>query len=153
MKILNIMGACVVSIFISSGTLSASDYGTADEAKAMLEKAIMAVKKDNQQTLADITSGKEPFKEKDLYVFCFDMQTEKIVAHGANVELIGYELKNMEDKSGKKFGIELKQNAVEGEFREVSYLWPRTPDAKKPSPKSSYISRVGNTACGVGYYK
>ena len=153
MRIFTVFVAFVVSIFILPGTLSASDYGTADEAKAMLENAIMALKKDNKQALADFTAGKAPFKMKDLYVFCFDMQSEKLIAHGASADLIGYDLNKMEDKAGTKFGSEFLKHAVEGEYNEVAYLWPRTPDAKEPSPKSSFIGRIGDIGCGVGYYK
>jgi len=130
----------------------AADYGTAAEAKAMLERAAMAVKKDAAKAFTEITEGKDMFKEKDLYVFCFDIKTEKINAHGGKATLIGYDLNKMKDKTGALFGKELLKNAVEGEYREVGYLWPRTPDAE-PSPKSSYVTRVGDFGCGVGYYK
>ena len=153
MKSLCIIVTGLLSISILPSILSAAEYGNAAEAKAMLERAVMAVEKDPEKALTDFTEGKEMFKEKDLYVFCFDMNTEKVNAHGAKASLIGYDVNQMKDKTGKLFGKELIKNAVEKEYREVSYLWPRTPDAAEPSPKSSYVTRVGDIACGVGYYK
>ena len=40
----------------------------------------------------------------------------------------------------------------EGTISEVSYMFAR-PNDPKPVPKVSYITRVGDLYCGVGYYK
>jgi hypothetical protein len=42
--------------------------------------------------------------------------------------------------------------AVEGKFVEVSYMFPR-PGETEPMPKVSFITRVGDLGCGVGYCK
>ena len=42
--------------------------------------------------------------------------------------------------------------ATEGKFAEVSYMFPR-PGETKPTSKVSFLTRVGDVACGVGYYK
>jgi len=34
----------------------------------------------------------------------------------------------------------------------VDYKFPK-PGATAPSPKESYVTRIGNEGCGVGYYK
>ena len=45
-------------------------YGTSEEAKAMLEKAVTAVKQDKAKALDMCNKGKGGFKDRDLYVFC-----------------------------------------------------------------------------------
>jgi hypothetical protein len=40
----------------------------------------------------------------------------------------------------------------EGTISEVSYVFAR-PGDPKPVPKVSFITRVGDLYCGVGYYK
>jgi len=42
---------------------------------------------------------------------------------------------------------------TEGQITEVSgYLFARPTDSK-PVPKNSFVTRVGDLGCGVGYYK
>lgn len=151
MKWQHIILTFLISILIVPVTLSAMDFGTAEEAKAMLKEAVMALEKDQAKALKDITEGKM-FKEKDLYVFCFDANTGIITGHGGKASMIGMDAKTLKDKTGANFGEELFKNAVKGEYREVGYFWPR-PGETEQSQKSSYITRVGDQSCGVGYYK
>ena len=44
--------------------------GTADEAKAMLMKAVAAVKADKAKALDMFNKGEGGFLDRDLYVFC-----------------------------------------------------------------------------------
>ena len=37
-------------------------------------------------------------------------------------------------------------------MNEVSYAFPR-PGSTTPAPKVSYVTRVGDQICGVGYYR
>ena len=45
-----------------------AQYGTAEEARVMLEKAVAAVKADKTKALDIFSEG--GFKDRDLYVFC-----------------------------------------------------------------------------------
>ena len=47
-----------------------ADFGTAEEAKAMLEKAVAAVKEDKAKALDMFNKGEGGFKDRDLYVWC-----------------------------------------------------------------------------------
>ena len=53
-----------------SGGAWAADFGTPEEAKAMLEKAVAAMQADETKALAAFNEGAEGFKDRDLYVFC-----------------------------------------------------------------------------------
>ncbi|MGH8591779.1 MAG: cache domain-containing protein [Gammaproteobacteria bacterium] len=54
--------------------------------------------------------------------------------------------------NGKPFGAEMYQVAEQGKIKEVSYIWP-TPDDTEPLEKVSYVTKVGDQVCGVGYYR
>ncbi len=60
---------------VSALTLSAAAFaqqgGTAQEARAMLDKAVAAVKADEAVALAMFNKGEGGFKDRDLYPFCF----------------------------------------------------------------------------------
>jgi hypothetical protein len=42
--------------------------------------------------------------------------------------------------------------ATEGTVGEVTYMWPRPGDTT-PVQKVSFVTKVGDQVCGVGYYK
>ena len=56
--------------------------GTADEAKAMLMKAVAAVKADKAKALDMFNKGEGGFLDRDLYVFCGNVSDGKNVALG-----------------------------------------------------------------------
>jgi hypothetical protein len=53
------------------------------------------------------------------------------------------------------FGQELfaAGQKAEGQISEVGYLFPKPGPDKTPVPKVSFVTRVGDIYCGVGYYK
>jgi signal transduction histidine kinase len=130
---------------------SAFAQGTAAEAKAMLEKAVAAVKADKAKAIEMFNKGEGGFKDRDLYVFCFNAADGKVVATQA-ANRIGMDVRTNKDASGKMFGEDLCKAAQDGKFNEVSYMFPK-PGATEPSPKLSLVTKVGDLGCGVGYYK
>ena len=68
---------CFAAFLVLSTTASvwAAEYGTADEAKAMLERAVAAVKEDKAKALDMFNKGEGGFKDRDLYVFCANAPT------------------------------------------------------------------------------
>ena len=56
--------------------------GTADEARAMLMKAMAAVKADEAKALEMVNKGEGGFRDRDLYVFCANVSDGTIVATG-----------------------------------------------------------------------
>lgn len=134
------------------------DHGTADEAKAMLMKAVTALKADKQKTLDLINEGEGGgFFDRDLYVFCANASDGKTVALGnPNArQLVGVDTRTLKDVNGKPFGQELYDayQKPEGQITEVSYMFVRPGPDKTPTQKVSFATRVGDLGCGVGYYK
>jgi hypothetical protein len=134
-----------------------SQFGTADEAKAMLTKAISAVKADKTKALDMFAKGEGGFLDRDLYPFCFDISDGTIhpFANPNGKQLFGQDTRNNKDSTGKTFGLE-QYAAVqkpEGQITEVSYMFPKPGADTKPVPKVSFMTRAGDLGCGVGYYK
>ena len=125
-----------------------AQYGTAAEAKAMLEKAVGALKANKAKALAEFTKGEGGFKDRDLYPFCGGPDGN-FTAHPS---LTGKSLKDLKDKAGKPLGAEMYKVATEGKISEVSYMWPR-PGQTEPVQKVSYVTKAGDQVCAVGYYK
>ena len=133
------------------------DHGTADQAKAMLLKAVAAVKADKTKALNMFNTGEGGFLDRDLYVFCSNTSDGKIVAIGnPNAkQLLGQDQRTLKDPTGKTFGLDLYAagQKKEGQITEVSYMFVRPGPDTTPVPKVSLVTRVGDLACGVGYYK
>lgn len=136
------------SALLVTGAAVAADYGSAAEAKAMLDKAVAAVKADKAKALSDFSKGEGGFKDRDLYPFCAGPDGN-FTAHPS---LVGKSMKELKDKSGKAMGEEMFKVAQEGKVGEVEYMWVR-PGGTDPVQKVSYVTKVGDQVCAVGYYK
>jgi single cache domain-containing protein len=141
--------ACA-AVALAGAALAQAQYGTAAEAKAMLEKLVVAMKADKAKTLALISKGEGGFKDRDLYAVCTGPDG-KIAAH-PNPDRIGVVQKDNKDVTGKAYGEEITKVAAEGKIAEVSYMFPRLGD-KTPVQKVSFVTKVADHICLVGYYK
>jgi hypothetical protein len=134
-----------------------SQFGTADEAKAMLNKTVAAVKADKAKTLDLINKGEGGFLDRDIYPFCFNLSDGKIVAVASNnaKQLLGTDIRALKEPSGKEFGKEqhVAAQKPEGQITEVSYMFARPGPDSKPFPKVAFTTKAGDLGCGVGYYK
>jgi signal transduction histidine kinase len=140
---------CTALLFAAMGTTHAGQYGTPEEAKALLEKAVVAVKQDKAKALEMFNKGEGGFKDRDLYVSCANASDGIVTAHPY---LKGEQLKDIKGKKGYPVGQEMMQKATEGEIKQVSYWWPR-PGSDKPLEKTTFYTKVGDQICSVGYYR
>jgi hypothetical protein len=157
-RIFLIAAASAAIIALSPSAFAQETGGTAAEAKAMLEKAVAAVKADRPKALAMFTKGDGGFLDRDLYVFCDSIVDGKIVAIGnPNAKyLLGKDARALMDVAGKLYGREIVegQRKPEGQFTEVRYLFPRTGADDTPVPKITLVTKASDDlGCGVGYYK
>ena len=122
----------------------------------MLTKAVVAVKTDEAKALDQFNKGEAGFLKGDLYVFCARASDGQIVALANQnaKQLIGTDQRNLKDSTGKEYGKELFAAAQkpEGQFTEVSYLFPKPGSDKTPVRKVSVVTRVKDLGCGIGYY-
>jgi hypothetical protein len=149
----NFIAAAAATAFVVllAGCTDNKQFGSPDEARAMLDKAVAAVVADKTKALDEFAKGEGGFKDRDLYPFCFNAADGIITAGPASV--IGTDVRQLKDNSGKEFGAEMFAGAAEGKVIEVSYMWPRPGENKTPVLKTSYVTRAGDQACGVGYYR
>jgi len=154
------IAAALAAIVILSPTAFAQpsgQFGTADEAKAMLMKAVAAVRADKAKALDMFNKGESGFLDRDLYPFCFNINDGKLVAvpNPNAKQLLGQDVRTIKDSAGKAFGAEqyVAAEKAEGQITEVSYMFPRPGADKTPVSKLSFVTKVGDLVCGVGYYK
>ena len=138
-----------IALLFAAATAQAGQYGTPEEAKAMLQRAVAAVKEDKGKALDMFNKGEGGFKDRDLYVFCANASDGILTAHP---NLKGEDLQDIKGKKGFPLGQEIMRTAAEGEIKEVTYWWPR-PGSDKPLEKRTFYTKVGNQNCEVGYYK
>ena len=136
------------AVALASTAFAAGDFGTAEEAKAMLESAVVAVEENPTEALAMFANGEGGFKDRDLYPFCGGPDGN----FSAHPSLTGKSLMDLKDKTGAPLGEEIYSTAKEGEVGEVSYMWPR-PDSTEPVQKITYVTKIGDQVCAVGYYQ
>jgi Single Cache domain 2 len=144
-----IFAVLCLAAFSTAGFAQAPDHGSADKARAMLEKAVAAVSADKAGALDKFNNGEGGFKDGDLYVFCANASDSVETAHPTHK---GVKLNEVKDVNGFAFGQEIMKNAKDGEISEVTYKWPR-PGSDVPVEKITFFTKVGDQICGVGYYK
>ena len=144
-------GAFATLVMAVATAALAQQFGSAAEAKAMLEKAVAELKSNEAAALAKFNKGEGGFKDRDLYVFCYDMGTGKFTAH-VNPALLGTDVKALKEKDGSPLGEKVFNATKPGTISTVSYNFPK-PGTTDPVAKESYVTQVGNQGCGVGYYK
>ena len=154
----SMIAAVSAAVLMFSPTAFAQQAGgTADEAKAMLMKAVAAVKADKAKALDMFNKGEGGFLDRDLYVFCENVSDGITVAMGNPNEkqLIGQDGRARKDSTGKAYGLELYAagQKPEGQITEVNYMREKPGPNKTPVPKVSFVERAGDIFCGVGYYK
>jgi signal transduction histidine kinase len=149
----NFVAATLAALLLAltGSAFADSRSGTAGEAKALLEKAVAAIKADEKKAIDDFNNPSGGFRDRDLYVFCAAAPAYNFSAH-PKAELRGTPLAALVDKKGKKLGEELIKAAAEGKVAEVDYFYPR-PGGTEPVEKVTYVTKAGNQICGVGYYK
>lgn len=132
---------------------ASADMATPDEAKALSEKAAATVNDTGKEkAFAAFTDEKGDFQEKDLYVFCLDMEGV-VLFHAKKPQLVGKNLLEF-----NKYGDFLFKEMIETAKSEaaagwVDYKWPY-PGTEDVRDKTSYVvTNKEGFFCGVGAYK
>ena len=142
------VGYAAVMFLFAATSVPAAQFGTAEEAKAMLDRAVAAVKKDKAKALDMFNKGEGGFKDGDLYVFCANASDGTITAHPA---LKG---EHLQDIKGKK-GFPLGKRSCGPPLKERSTRLPigGLAPAGRATREAHFFTKVGDQNCGVGYYK
>jgi hypothetical protein len=144
----------LVVLLWSAASVSAQQLATADQARAMLDRAVSALKSNESSALSEFNDpNNKQFHDRDLYVFCYNLSDGKITAYESpallNIDIRTLALKD--DPIGQR-AFEAVQNSPEGSAITIDYNFPK-PGTTEPVPKQTLETRIGNQGCGVTYYK
>ena len=137
-----VVGYAVVLVLFTAASVPAAEFGTAQEAKAMLEKAVAAVKEDKAKALDMFSKGEGGFKDRDLYVFCANASDGIMTAHPYGQK--GKQLRDIKGYHGAPFGETIVQNATEGAIKQTTYWWPR-PGTEVPLEKTAFYTIMAHS--------
>jgi len=136
-----------------AAALADSAHGTAQEAEAMVKKAVAYVKELGAEKAFQAFNdpSAKDFHDRDLYVFVRSMDGNT-VAHGANKGMIGHTSLDLKDADGKLYNKEMIELATTKGSGWIDYRWVDPVD-KKIEQKSSYVEKVGDYVVGAGFYR
>jgi hypothetical protein len=142
------------ALLTSGAAFGAERFGTTEEARAMLDRAVVALKVNEAAAQRAFNDEKnKDFRDRDLYVFCFSLPDGNFTAYqsllmlGTNVR----DLKLETDPIGQR-AYDVVAGVAEGDVVSIEYSFPK-PGTKQPATKQSLETRIGNQACGVSYFK
>jgi hypothetical protein len=152
----NLFAAVITALVLlwSAALVIAQQLGTAEEARAMLDRAIGALKSNEATALSEFNDpNNKQFHDRDLYVFCYNMPDGKITAYESPA-LLSVDVRTLalkDDPIGQR-AYEAVQNSPEGSVVTTDYNLPK-PGTTEPVSKQTLETRIGNQGCGVTYYK
>jgi signal transduction histidine kinase len=138
----------------STKLVFAQQLATAEEARAMLDRAIAALKSNEHTALSEFNDqNNKQFHDRDLYVFCFNMSDGRVTSYSAPF-LIGTDVRTLtlvNDPIGQR-AYDSVRAVAEGKIAILQYKLPK-PGTLEPATKLSFETRIGNQGCGVTYYE
>jgi len=132
--------------FLAVVPVAVADPGDAEKAKQMLARVVGAVERDRNAEMKTFSAGADGFKDGNIYPFCFRL-SDGVVITG---QTAGTDIRTFPGVGPRLFEAGHKP---QGEMSEIRYLAKKPPPADPdPVQKVSLIRRIGEVACGVGYY-
>ena len=155
MKARTLASACAALVLAwSTASFSEPQLASAADGKAMLDRAIAALKANEGAALKAFNDEKNKnFRDRDLFVFCFSLPDGNFTAYESPL-MVGTdvrELKLEKDSIGQR-AYDVVASAGEGDVVSIDYSFPK-PGSKQPATKQSLETRIGKQACGVSYFK
>ena len=147
MRLLKIL--VILGLLCTTSKSYSVEFGTEEEAKAMLDRAVNLMKFNELFALEQMTEGAGGFKVKDLYPLCINAKGI-LVGHPVNV---GFNLLEFVDSDGKNVGEEFLKVAQENKISKVTYKLARiTTEDEKEFEKTALVTKVKKYICAVGFY-
>ena len=129
----------------------AQSFGSAEEARVMLDRAVAALKSDDAKALREFNDAdNKEFHDRDLYVSCFNIADGVFTA--APSAMVGMDIRSFkvgDDPIGQR-AFDTVQDTPEGSIVAMDFNFPK---AGKPAVKQSLETRVGKQGCAVSFYK
>ena len=144
--------AIVTALYFACGGIASADPVSKDEAVAMVQKAVAAIKSEGaEKAYAEISNPSGKFVDRDLYIVVYGLDG-LVLAHGANASRVGTNQIDDKDPDGKAFVKERVELAKKQPSFWQSYKF-MNPVTKKVEPKQMYCERLGETAVCGGIYQ
>ncbi len=145
------IGALAIALTLGVAVLAAANRATPVEAKALLQKAVAHYKMvGRKQALADFSSKKPPFVDRDLYVACVG-PGGLVTAHGGYPQFVGASADVIKDANGKPVGTTIW--SVGSAKGEGTIQFPMlNPLSNRVEQKTAYFLKAGEDVCAVGAY-
>lgn len=125
---------------------------SADDARAMLERAVALARSDGHATAAArFNDRRGDFVKDDLYVFMVDMDSGRFEAMGMNPALSDTDAVGLRDAAGNALVAEMIAKLQSADEATVDYVW-HNPVTNVVENKRSYVRRDGRSLIGVGHY-
>ena len=141
-----------LGLVLAAGAVAAKDeYASAKDAEAMVGRAVAALKSSKDKTIEEINQKSAQWVDRDLYAVIYDINGN-VVAHGANIKMVGKDLIDFKDPDGKLFVKERVDLAKsKGKFwQDYKFTDPLT---KKMLAKTAYCEKTGEVIVCAGVYK
>jgi len=146
------MKTLLFTALLLAGAVQAAEPGEKD-AIAMAERGAAFIKAHGKDEMIKHISAKDPeFVQGSLYVDMRDINSGIVLAHPFNPSIVGKDLTDVPDASGKKYRREIIELGQKKGHGWVDYQY-KNPATGKIEPKSTYILRVGDVVLEAGIYK
>ena len=136
-------------------TLGSAQAGapTASDAIAMVERGAAIVQSKGKEEMIRLINEKSPdFVQGELYIDIRDLYNGIVLAHPINPSIVGKDLTDVPDPSGKKYRREIIEVAQKKGKGWVDYMY-KNPVSGKIEPKTTYVMKVGDVVLEAGIYK
>jgi uncharacterized protein len=134
--------------------LGATDFGTREDAVAMVRRVQEKFKKEGPDaTFRAINRNAPGFMDRDLFPYVHKIDGTQLVAAGFPASIRGRNLHDLKDQDGKFFVQEFVRVATTPPYHgwvDYRFLNPKT---NTIDDKSAWIERMGDYLVGVGVYK
>jgi signal transduction histidine kinase len=145
--------AATLCLALAANSALASAEPTEKDAIAMAERGAALVKAKGKDEMMKRITAKDPdFVQGSLYVDLRDVKTGIVLAHPYNPSIVGKDLTDVPDASGKKYRREIIELAAAKGKGWVDYQY-KNPTTGKIEPKTTYILLVDGVILEAGLYK
>ncbi len=134
--------------------VQAAEFGTRDEAIAMVRRVQEKFKKDGPEaTFKAINTMAPGFIDRDLFPYVHKIDGTELVACGPIAAIRGKNLHDMKDQDGKFTTQDFMRIATTPPYHGWSDYRFLNPKTNQVDDKSAWIERMGEYLVGVGIYK
>jgi cytochrome c len=148
-----LVGGVLLALSMQAGAMAAESGGSAEEAVALVKRAVAYVKANGREkAFAEFSNPKGQFVDRSLYIYVYDLKgTSLAIGNGNAAKMVG---KNMIDMRVE--GVALIRGLIDvantkgaGWF---DYKWPN-PVTGAIEMKSGYVEKLDDIMIGSGIYK